>query len=236
MVYCLRCTALAILDIDLPMNEGVLRPLAIEIPPGSLLDPPRNYAVAAGNVETSQRVVDVVFGALAEALPDLIPAAGQGTMNNLTFGGIDNGRPFAYYETIGGGSGAGPGSRGCDGIHVHMSNTLNTPVEALEYAFPIQITEYRLRDGSGGAGEFHGGDGLLRGIRFLAPASATINSERRRFAPYGLQQGEPGQKGQNSHIRDGKHISLPGKTEVELEAGDIIQITTPGGGGWGKTS
>ncbi len=233
-VYCLRCTALALLDIDLPMNEGVLRPLTIHIPPGSLLDPPHNYAVAAGNVETSQRVVDVIFGALAEALPGLIPAASQGTMNNLTFGGSSNGCPFAYYETIGGGSGAGPESSGCDGIHVHMSNTLNTPVEALEYAFPIQITEYRLREGSGGAGKFCGGSGLVRSIRFLGPASATINSERRRFAPYALQQGEPGQKGRNYHIRDGRRKTVQGKAEVALEADDIIQIETPGGGGWGQ--
>jgi len=234
VVYCLRCTALAILEIDLPMNEGVFRPLSIHLPPGSLLDPPANRAVAAGNVETSQRIVDVVFGALAQALPDLIPAAGQGTMNNLTFGGSNQERPFAYYETIGGGSGAGPRSSGCDGIHVHMSNTLNTPVEALEYTFPIQVEEYRLRHGSGGGGQFHGGDGLVRAIRFLTPARATITSERRRFPPYGLQGGDPGQVGQNMLIHEGEAISLPGKTEVTLNAGDIIRIATPGGGGWGK--
>ena len=234
VVYCLRCTALAILDIDLPMNEGVFRPLSIQLPPGSLLDPPPNKAVAAGNVETSQRIVDVVFGALAQALPDLIPAASQGTMNNLTFGGSSQGRPFAYYETMGGGSGAGPRSNGCDGVHVHMSNTLNTPVEALEYAFPIQVEEYRLRKGSGGAGRYHGGDGLVRAIRFLTPARATITSERRRFSPYGLQEGNPGQVGQNTLLREGEAISLPGKTEVSLSAGDTIRIATPGGGGWGK--
>jgi N-methylhydantoinase B len=234
VVYCLRCTALAILDIDLPMNEGVFRPLTVHLPPGSLLDPPSNKAVAAGNVETSQRIVDVVFGALAQALPDLIPSAGQGTMNNLTFGGTNNGRPFAYYETIGGGSGAGPHNNGCSGIHVHMSNTLNTPVEALEYAFPIQVMEYRLRKGSGGAGKFSGGDGLLRSIRFLTPARATITSERRRFTPYGLQEGEPGQAGQNALTRHGEMHILPAKTEINIHAGDIIRIETPGGGGWGK--
>jgi N-methylhydantoinase B len=234
VVYCLRCTALAILDIDLPMNEGVFRPLTVHLPPGSLLDPPSNKAVAAGNVETSQRVVDVVFGALAQALPDLIPSAGQGTMNNLTFGGTDHGRPFAYYETIGGGSGAGPHNNGCSGIHVHMSNTLNTPVEALEYAFPIQVMEYRLRKGSGGAGKFLGGDGLVRSIRFLTPARATITSERRRFSPYGLQEGEPGQAGQNALTHNGETHILPAKTEINIHAGDIIRIETPGGGGWGK--
>ena len=234
VVYCLRCTALAILDLDLPMNEGVFRPLTIHIPQGSLLDPGPDHAVAAGNVETSQRIVDVVFGALAEALPGLVPAASQGTMTNLTFGGSDNGSPFAYYETIAGGAGAGPESHGCDGIHVHMSNTLNTPVEALEDAFPIQVTEYRVRKGSGGAGKFRGGDGLVRSIRFLTPARATITSERRRFEPYGLQEGRPGQAGQNSLHRDGKEIPLPGKADLQLTAGDIIQIATPGGGGWGK--
>jgi N-methylhydantoinase B len=234
VIYCLRCTALVLLDIDLPMNEGIFRPLTIHIPAGSLLDPPPDHAVAAGNVETSQRVVDVVFGALAQALPKLIPAASQGTMNNLTFGGSDNENPYAYYETIGGGAGAGPGSHGCDGIHVHMSNTLNTPVEALEYSFPVQVTEYRLRKGSGGAGKYRGGDGLVRGICFLAPARATITSERRRFQPYGLQRGEPGLAGQNSLRRDGEENPLPGKTDLHLKAGDIIQIATPGGGGWGK--
>jgi N-methylhydantoinase B len=234
VVYCLRCTALAILDLDLPMNEGVFRPLSIHLPPGSLLDPPPNKAVAAGNVETSQRIVDVVFGALAQALPDLIPAAGQGTMNNLTFGGSDKGRPFAYYETIGGGSGAGPQGNGCDGIHVHMSNTLNTPIEALEYAFPIRVEEYRLRKRSGGAGKFHGGNGLVRAIRFLTSARATITSERRRYPPYGLQGGSPGEVGQNDLIRKEETISLPGKTEISLDEGDIIRIATPGGGGWGK--
>jgi N-methylhydantoinase B len=234
VVYCLRCTALAILDIDLPMNEGVFRPLSIQLPPGSLLDPPANKAVAAGNVETSQRIVDVVFGALAQALPDLIPAASQGTMNNLTFGGSSEGRPFAYYETMGGGSGAGPQSNGCDGVHVHMSNTLNTPVEALEYAFPIQVEEYRLRKDSGGAGRYQGGDGLVRAIRFLTPARATITSERRRFPPYGLQEGSAGQMGQNTLLREGEAIQLPGKIEVSLSAGDTIRIATPGGGGWGK--
>src|SRR5690606_13510847 len=148
--------ALALIDADLPMNHGVLAPVEVHIPPGSLLDPRRPHAVAAGNVETSQRVVDAVFGALALALPDLVPAAGQGTMNNLTFGGeyppewAAASSHFAYYETLGGGAGAGPRGEGASGIHVHMSNTRNTPVEALEFGLPIRVDEYALRAGSGG--------------------------------------------------------------------------------------
>lgn len=238
VAYCLRCAALALLDTDLPMNDGVFAPLTITIPPDSLLDPAPPHAVAAGNVETSQRIVDVVFGALAEALPGLIPAAGQGTMNNLTFGGAQPGRdgrshPFAYYETIGGGAGAGPHADGASGVHVHMSNTLNTPIEALEYSFPLRVEEYRLRAGSGGGGQYRGGDGLVRTIRFLAPVTATISSERRRRAPYGLHGGADGQPGQNDLIRDGETRPLPGKATVELAAGDILRIATPGGGGWG---
>ncbi|MFN2138057.1 MAG: hydantoinase B/oxoprolinase family protein, partial [Candidatus Promineifilaceae bacterium] len=232
-IYCLRCTALALLAIDLPMNEGALRPLSLHIPTGSLLDPPPNAAVAAGNVETSQRLVDVIFGALAQALPELIPAASQGTMNNFTFGGVYKGRPFAYYETIGGGAGAGPKSSGGDGLHVHMSNTLNTPVEALEYDFPIQVTAYCLRRGSGGRGQQRGGDGIVRRIRFNTAAEATLTTERRRLAPYGLSGGQDGSPGVNRLIRNGQATTLAGKVQLELQAGDEIEIATPGGGGWG---
>lgn len=230
VVYCLRCVALALLDSDLPMNDGVLRPLSIRIPPGSLLDPPPNSAVAAGNIETSQRIVDVVLGALAHALPGRIAAAGQGTMNNLTFGGSVDGRAFAYYETIGGGAGAGPNHDGAHGMHVHMSNTLNTPVEALEYDYPAQVTAYHLRRGSGGAGKRRGGDGLVRRVRFLSTARVTITSERRRFAPYGLQGGQPGQRGQNMLLRDGEALPLGGKADITVHKGDEIEIATPGGG------
>jgi N-methylhydantoinase B len=256
VAYCLRCVALALLDTNLPMNEGAFQPLTIIIPPGSLLDPHPPHAVAAGNVETSQRIVDTVFGALAKALPEIVPAASQGTMNNLTFGGVfqqessDANRhvasgkssdrlnldpqPFAYYETIGGGAGAGPEAAGASGVHVHMSNTLNTPVEALEYSFPLRVIEYSQRHGSGGSGQFRGGDGLIRGIQFLRPVTATIMSERREQPPYGLNGGQPGASGRNVLERRGETILLPGKVTLDLEAQDILRIETPGGGGWGN--
>ncbi|MBX3060273.1 MAG: hydantoinase B/oxoprolinase family protein [Anaerolineae bacterium] len=254
VAYCVRCAALALLQTDLPMNQGAFAPVQVIIPPGSLLDPHPPHAVAAGNVETSQRITDVVLGALAQALPGLIPAASQGTMNNVTFGGKGQvagsksqvasqspNRPisqsphthFAYYETIGGGAGAGPGGDGGSGLHVHMSNTLNTPVEALEYQFPLQVEEYVLREGSGGHGRYRGGDGLIRSFRFLVPVTVTVTSERRTLAPYGLQGGEPGQPGQNSLIHAGQEIPLPGKFTRQLEADDVLRIETPGGGGWG---
>ncbi len=237
VAYCVRCTALALLQTDLPMNEGAFAPVTITIPPGSLLDPQPPHAVAAGNVETSQRITDVVFGALAQALPSVIPAASQGTMNNLTFGGTSSDKmtQFAYYETIGGGAGAGEKADGGSGMHVHMSNTLNTPVEALEYQFPIRVEAYRLRAGSGGKGKHTGGDGLVRQIRFLTPVNVTVTSERRVLRPYPLQGGQPGAAGKNYLIRQGQTISLPGKFSRRLEAGDVLVIETPGGGGWGKS-
>jgi len=240
VAYCLRCVSLALLDAGLPMNEGAFAPLTVRIPSGSLLDPHPPHAVAAGNVETSQRVVDVVFGALAQALPGLVPAAGQGTMNNLTFGGSypanwpASSAQFAYYETIGGGAGAGPAANGASGVHVHMSNTRNTPVEALEYTFPIRVEAYSLRRGSGGRGLHRGGDGLERDIRFLAPATVTITAERRRRSPYGLAGGKAGAAGRNMLIRGGESTELPGKATFAVEADDTIRIETPGGGGWGK--
>lgn len=239
VAYCVRCTALAMLNVDLPMNAGAFAPIDIDIPPGSLLDPAPPHAVAAGNVETSQRVVDVLFGALAQALPHLIPAASQGTMNNITFGGVTekNGKsePFAYYETIGGGIGAGPHGDGGSGMHAHMSNTLNTPVEALEYAYPLRIAAYQLRHGSGGNGRHPGGDGLVRAITFLAPVRVTVTSERRTRGAYGLQGGSPGRAGQNWLRRPaGDDIPLPGKFTQDLDAGDTLIIETPGGGGWGE--
>jgi N-methylhydantoinase B len=232
VVYCLRCVALALLG-ELPMNQGIFAPLTVLIPPGSLLDPRPPHGVAAGNVETAQRVVDVVFGALAAALPGLIPAASQGTMNNLTFGGQADSLHYAYYETIGGGAGAGPTGDGASGVHVHMSNTRNTPVEALEMAYPIRVEAYSLRHGSGGRGRHSGGDGLVRAVRFLAAATATLTGERRRLAPYGLAGGQPGAPGRNTLIRDGQTIDLPGKTTLTLQPGDVIRVETPGGGGWG---
>lgn len=242
VVYCLRCVAMALLDVALPMNQGVFAPLTVHIPAGSLLDPRPPHAVAAGNVETSQRIVDVIFGALAQALPELIPAASQGTMNNVTFGGAyppgwaGPATHYAYYETIGGGAGAGPAGDGAAGIHVHMSNTRNTPVEALEYSFPIRVEEYSLRRGSGGRGLRRGGDGLVRTIRFLAPATVTIMSERRRRAPFGLRGGTPGATGRNILYRSESETVLPGKCTFQVVAGDLVRLETPGGGGWGEAN
>jgi N-methylhydantoinase B len=234
VAYCVRCAALALLGSELPMNEGAFQPLTITVPPGSVLDPEPPHAVAAGNVETSQRIVDAVFGALAQALPGLIPAASQGTMNNVSFGGVVAGEPFAYYETIGGGSGAGPSAAGASGIHVHMSNTRNTPVEALEHSFPLRVEAYRLRDGSGGDGAQRGGDGLIRALRFLCPVTVTLTGERRRRPPYGLHGGEPGKRGENWIERGSERIVLPGKVTLALEAGTVLHVETPGGGGWGE--
>jgi N-methylhydantoinase B len=229
--YAVRCVAGA----DVPVNSGTFVPVRVVVPRGSLLDAEPPHAVAGGNVETSQRVVDVVLGALALALPDRIPAASLGTMNNLTIGGHDPGRnsPFAYYETVGGGAGAGPAGNGLSGVHVHMTNTLNTPVEALEYSYPLRVRRYALRRGSGGAGQHRGGDGLVREIEFLCPAAVIILSDRRQTAPYGLQEGEPGKPGRNLLIHEGEERELPGKAEIQVTPGDVLSLRTPGGGGWG---
>ncbi len=224
--YCVRLLA----TDDLPVNHGCFEPVSVVTPPHSVLNPDFPAAVAVGNTETSQRIVDVVLGALAQALPDRIPAASQGTMNNFTFGGVG----FVYYETIAGGNGAGSAGDGMSGRHSHMTNTRNTPVEALEYALPVRVNAYRLRDGSGGGGSHRGGDGIVREYEFLAPAQVTINSERRINAPYGLRGGEAGQPGVNHVIRgDGDEIEVGGKWAGRVEAGDRIIIETPGGGGWG---
>ncbi|MCC7358489.1 MAG: hydantoinase B/oxoprolinase family protein [Anaerolineales bacterium] len=230
--YVLRCLA----GPGLPLNAGAFAPLAVTLTPGSLLDARRPSAVAAGNVETSQRLVDVLFRALAPALPGLVPAAGQGTMNNVTFGGRDpaTGRPFAYYETMGGGAGAGPGRPGASGVHVHMSNTRNTPVEALEYAYPLRVERYALRAGSGGQGLHRGGEGLQRDLRFLAPVRVTVLAERRRLAPWGLQGGGPGAPGENVVEIDNTATALPAKFTLDLPAGALLSVRSPGGGGWGR--
>jgi N-methylhydantoinase B len=229
--YVARCVAGA----DVPVNSGTFAPVRVVIPKGSFLDAEPPHAVAGGNVETSQRVVDAVLGALSQALPDHIPAASLGTMNNITVGGYDpeRGGPFAYYETVGGGAGAGPAGEGLSGVHVHMTNTLNTPVEALEYAYPLRVRRYGLRHDSGGAGKHRGGDGLVRELQFLCPATVTILSERRKTAPYGLQGGAPGASGRNVLFRDKEEQNLPGKAELQVEAGDVLSLRTPGGGGWG---
>jgi N-methylhydantoinase B len=191
--------------------------------------------VAGGNVETSQRIVDVLFGALAQALPDRVPAASQGTMNNVTIGGWEPGknRPFTYYETIGGGMGARPDSDGPSAVHSHMTNTLNTPAEALEYAYPLRVLKYEIRRGSGGAGQHRGGDGIRRDVQLLVDAKVTLLTERRRRSPYGLAGGRAGSSGVNQLIRGGESQNLPGKGLFMLQAGDILSIQTPGGGGFG---
>lgn len=231
--YAVRCLS----DEDLPTNQGCFVPVRVVAPSGTLANarPPR--AVAGGNVETSQRITDAIFGALAQALPRRMPAAGQGTMNNVTIGGFDpeRGREFAYYETLGGGMGGGPSGPGLSGIHVHMSNTLNTPVEALEFTYPFCVEEYSLRRGSGGAGRHRGGDGLRRVLRLDAPATVTVLSDRRRRCPYGLRGGEPGSPGRNFVRRQGaaSEEEVPGKSTLRLNAGDVFGVETPGGGGWG---
>jgi N-methylhydantoinase B/oxoprolinase/acetone carboxylase alpha subunit len=220
---------------DVLYNAGVSRPVTVIAPAGTIVNARRPAAVAGGNVETSQRITDVVFGALAKAVPDRVPAASQGTMNNVTFGGTDprTGRRFAYYETLGGGMGGRKGLAGLSGVHTHMSNTRNTPVEAIEHDLPLRIRRYSLRHGSGGAGRFPGGDGLVREYELLAEASVTVLSERRTLAPYGAQGGKPGASGRNTLIRDGREERLPGKIELQLRPGDRLRIETPGGGGYG---
>ena len=219
-----------------PINAGSFAPIRISLPENSLVNAALPHAVAGGNVETSQRIVDVVFGALSKALPDLIPAASQGTMNNLTLGGRrpGDGRPFAYYETIAGGMGARPGADGLNAVHTHMTNTLNTPIEALEFSFPFRVERYEIRAKPGGAGRWHGGKGVRRDVRVLCDASGALLTDRRTSCPYGLCGGEDGPPGSNVMIRDGKTIRLPSKCGLQLQAGDVISIRTPGGGGYGK--
>jgi N-methylhydantoinase B len=230
--YVVRC----LIDEDVPMNAGCFAPVRVLAPANSLVNAGPPAAVAAGNVETSQRITDVVLGALAQALPGQIPAASQGTMNNLTMGGLrSDGRPFAYYETIGGGMGASAAGDGLSGVQVHMTNTLNTPVEALEIAFPFRVRRYGLRAESGGDGLQRGGDGIVREYELLAPATVTMISERRAVAPWGLAGGGAGQPGRNTLIHtDGTEEALPSKFTRRLHPGERLRVETPGGGGWGR--
>ncbi|MBZ0295963.1 MAG: hydantoinase B/oxoprolinase family protein [Anaerolineae bacterium] len=228
--YCVRLLA----EDDVPVNHGCFLPVTVITPKHSLLNPDFPAAVAVGNTETGQRITDVVLGALAQALPERIPAASQGTMNNFTCGGTWDGRAFVYYETIAGGHGAGPLGDGISGRHSHMTNTRNTPVEALEYALPLQVMEYCLRDGSGGSGKYQGGEGIRRVYRFLTSATITLNTERRIYEPYGLRGGKPGAKGRNAIIRNHRAQEVGGKYTAQVDRGDRLIIETPGGGGWGK--
>ena len=229
--YVVRCLAAE----EIPANAGCFAPVTVTAPAGCLVNARPPAAVAGGNVETSQRIVDVVLGALAQALPDHVPAASQGTMNNLTIGGLlADGQPYAYYETIAGGMGAAPDADGLSGVHVHMTNTLNTPVEALEIAFPFRITQYSLREGSGGGGQHRGGDGVVREYELLRAATVTMLSERRSVPPWSLNDGEPGAPGRNVLIHpDGTQEVLPAKFTRRLAPGDRLRIETPGGGGCG---
>jgi len=205
------------------------------LPEGSLVNAVPPASVAAGNVETSQRITDVLMRAFGVALPELMPALSQGTMNNTTVGGVDprNGKAFAYYETVGGGMGAGPTGPGLSGVHCHMSNSLNTPVEALEHAYPYRVTHYGIRRGSGGTGLHRGGDGLRRDLMLLGPARVALLCERRIVGPSAAQGGGDGAPGENVLIRGGVEEHLPGKVTFSVNAGDVISIRSPGGGGWG---
>ncbi len=229
--YAVRC----LVGEDAPMNDGCLTPIRVLAPENSLVNAWSPAAVAGGNVETSQRIVDVVLGALAQALPQQSAAASQGTMNNLTIGGQHaGGAPFAYYETIGGGMGASAQGDGLGGVQVHMTNTLNTPIEALEMTYPFRVERYGLRTGSGGGGLHRGGDGIVRSYLFLGPAVVTMLSERRTVPPWGAAGGEPGQVGRNCLVRaDGAKEELLSKFTRRVDAGDRLIIETPGGGGWG---
>jgi len=217
--FVLRC----LLDDDVPANAGTYAPLTLEAPEGSLVHARWPSAVVAGNVETSQRIADTVLLALAGATE--VPAQGQGTMNNLVIGG----RGWTYYETIGGGQGAGREAPGSSGVHVGMSNTRNTPVEAFELEYPMRVERYELRRGSGGAGRAPGGDGIVRSVRVLEPASLSLLTDRRRHAPMGAQGGEDGAPGRN--LLNGQELAP--KVTRTLEAGDVVTVETPGGGGWG---
>src|SRR5438270_2765767 len=232
VAYVFRCLVGA---EEVPASAGLMEPIEVIAPKGSVTNAEHPASVAGGNVETSQRIVDVLFKALARALPGRIPAASQGTMNNLTIGSTDtrDGREFAYYETVAGGMGARPAVDGVSGVHTHMTNSLNTPAEALEYAYPLRVRAYRLRRGSGGRGARRGGDGVVREIETLAPARMSLLADRRRRAPYGLLGGEDGRRGRDSIVRDRRARRVEAKGSVELQPGDRVRIESPGGGGHG---
>jgi N-methylhydantoinase B/oxoprolinase/acetone carboxylase alpha subunit len=226
-LYVFRC----LLAEEVPATAGLLRPIRIVAPRGTVVNALPPAAMAAGNVETSQRITDVLLGALAQAAPERIPAASSGTMNNLSFGG----RGFAYYETVAGGMGASARHPGQSGVHTHMTNSWNTPVEAFEHLFPVRVLQYRLRRGSGGGGQNRGGDGLVREFEFLVPADVTVLADRRARGPWGLRGGRAGAPGRTVHLRGGKATVLPGKVRRAFAAGDRLRLETPGGGGYGPS-
>jgi N-methylhydantoinase B len=246
--YVFRC----LLREDVPATAGLMRPIQLIAPEGTVVNARPPAAVAGGNVETSQRIVDVLLRALAQALPQHIPAASSGTMNNLTIGGMDDRHsagvprsslplpragpaiPFAYYETVAGGSGASAAHDGVSGVHTHMTNSLNTPAEALEYSYPLRVMKYALRAGSGGEGKHRGGDGIVREMEVLADATVTLLADRRKSQPYGLAGGEDGAPGRTEILRaDGSTDLMPSKGSTRLRRGERVRIETPGGGGWG---
>jgi N-methylhydantoinase B len=231
--YVFRC----LLDEQVPATSGLMRPIRVIAPEGTVVNARPPGAVAGGNVETSQRITDTLLRALAKAIPERIPAASQGTMNNLTFGGLDprrGGAPFAYYETIAGGMGARPGKDGLSGIHTHMTNSLNSPVEVLEHAYPLRVRRYALRRGSGGSGRWRGGDGVIREVELLTDCQVGILSDRRKTAPYGLAGGANGARGKCRLIADVRTRALSAKCSFYASAGAVVRIETPGGGGWGR--
>ena len=232
--YVFRC----LLDEQVPATSGLMRSIRVIAPAGTVVNALAPAAVAAGNVETSQRIVDTLLRALSGATPSRIPAASQGTMNNFSFGGGDprrGGAPFAYYETIAGGTGAAKGHAGNSGIHSHMTNTLNTPTEVLEHVYPVRVRRFALRRGSGGSGEFPGGEGIVRELEMLADVQAAILSDRRTLRPYGLMGGTSAESGKDEISIHGKTRRLPSKCTFGAPAGSVIRIETPGGGGWGST-
>ena len=233
--YVFRC----LLAEDVPAAAGLMRPIKVIAPEGTVVNARPPAAVAGGNVETSQRIVDVLLRALALAIPDHIPAAASGTMNNLTIGGIDprTGKPFTYYETIAGGMGARPGKTGVSGVHTHMTNSLNTPAEALEFAYPLRVRAYSFRKSSGGSGQYRGGDGIVREIEVLTECDVTLLADRKSRGPWGLNEAGDGAPGTASVIRTNGAIQpMPGKFSTRLLPGERIRIETPGGGGWGPNA
>ena len=230
--YVFRC----LLAEDVPATSGLLSPIRVIAPGGTIVNALPPAAVAGGNVETSQRLVDTLLRALAKAAPQRIPAASQGTMNNVTLGGTDprSGAAFAYYETMAGGMGARPGADGESAVHTHMTNSWNTPVEVFECTYPARIRKYAIRRASGGQGRYCGGNGIVREIELLSTTEVGLLCDRRKTAPYGLAGGQPGKPGRNVLIRNGKNQELPGKCVFFAEPGAILRVETPGGGGWGK--
>lgn len=229
--YVFRC----LLPAHAPATAGLMRPITLIAPEGTIVNARVPAPVAGGNVETSQRIVDVLLRALSRIVQNRVPAASSGTMSNLTIGGVDPryDRPFAYYETTAGGMGARPDRDGVSGVHTHMTNSLNTPVEALEYAYPFRVVRYGYRRGSGGKGRFTGGDGLIREIELLTDAQVTMLADRQKSGPYGLCGGADGTSGAIYILHEGEKRQLSGKCSIHADKGDVVRVETPGGGGWG---